>query len=107
LNEIGDWIKINGEAIYNTRMYTCYGEGTSIRFTQSKDGKTRYIFLFNFPEGKLELTKFAFIKSAKFQMLGTNKQLSWRQKAQGVEIDIPLSLKKASKYVWVIKVKVL
>lgn len=105
LNEIGDWMKINGEAIYNTRMYSCYGEGASIRFTQSKDGKTQYIFLFNFPEGKLDLSKFAFVKSAKLQMLGSNKQLNWKQNANGVEIEIPLSIRKFSKYVWVIKVK--
>lgn len=104
LNDIGDWMKINGEAIYNTRMYNCYGEGSSIRYTQSKDGKTKYIFLFNFPESKLELTKFPFIESAKLQMLGSSKQLKWKQTQNGVEIDIPLSLKKSSKHVWVIKV---
>lgn len=105
LNEIGEWMKINGEAIYNTRMYSCYGEGASIRYSQSKDGKTQYIFLFNFPDGKLDLSKFTLVKSAKLHMLGSNKQLSWRQTTKGVEIDIPLSLKKASKHVWVIKVK--
>ncbi len=86
-------------------MYSCYGEGNSIRFTQSKDGKTKYIFIFDFPLEKLKLSKFAFDKSTKLQMLGSNKLISWKQMDQGVEIDLPVALEKASKHVWVIKVK--
>src|SRR4029079_10730137 len=53
LKEIGTWMNVNGEAIYGTRMYTVFKEGEKIRFTQSKDGKTRYVFLFDFPENNL------------------------------------------------------
>ncbi|MBK6903994.1 MAG: alpha-L-fucosidase, partial [Saprospirales bacterium] len=49
LKEIGEWMKVNGEAIYNTRMYKVFGEGERIRFTQSKDGAVVYIYFFDFP----------------------------------------------------------
>ena len=63
LNQVGDWLSINGEGIYATRPWKLSGEGPTkatggrftegkiqkytgqdIRFTQSKDGKTLYAF---------------------------------------------------------------
>ena len=66
---IGQWLKVNGEAIYATRPLEIYGEGPSkmeksggfsenqpleyteqdIRFTQSKDGKTLYVIVMDWP----------------------------------------------------------
>jgi alpha-L-fucosidase len=104
LKEIGAWMKINGEAIYGSRIYSSFSEGDSIRYSQSKDGATKYIFLFNFPADKLLLTKIAFSKNTTLQMLGSNKKLTWKQKENAVEITIPESMKAATDYVWVIKV---
>jgi alpha-L-fucosidase len=105
LKEIGSWIKINGDAIYGTRMYTVFGEGDSIHFTQSKDKKTQFIFLSAFPDNKVILTKIPFKKNAKVQMLGSDKKLSWKKTSQGIEINIPASLKTSGNYVWVLKVQ--
>ncbi len=104
LKEIGEWMKINGEAIYGSRIYSSFNEGTSIRYTQSKDGKTQYVFLFDFPKDKLTLTKITFSKNSKLKMLGSNVKLSFKQKEGAVEINIPATLKSATDYVWVIKV---
>ncbi len=73
VQDIGAWLKVNGEAIYATRPWKVYGEGPSthttergrfggqsdvqrqpftpedIRFTQSKDGKTLYAIVLAFP----------------------------------------------------------
>jgi alpha-L-fucosidase len=105
LKEVGAWMKINSEAIYNTRMFSMFGEGDKIRFTQSKDGHTQYIFLFDFPTDKLVLTKMSFGKRTKLQMLGSTKTLKWKQDAKGVEIIIPASMKSNSEHVWVLKVQ--
>jgi len=105
LKEVGEWMKINSEAIYSTRMFSVFGEGEKIRFTQSKDGKTRYIFLFDFPDGKITLSKIPFSQNDKVQMLGTDKILSWKQTVQGLEIIIPPSLKTVTNHVWILKVK--
>jgi len=105
LKEIGDWIRVNGEAIYGTRMYSSYKDGESVRFTQSKDGKTKYIFMFDFPENNLQITKIGIHKSSKLQLLGSNKKISWKVNDKGVEIFIPKELKKVTNHVWVIKIK--
>jgi alpha-L-fucosidase len=98
-------MKVNSEAIYSTRMFSVFDEGEKIRFTQSKDGKTRFIFLFDFPTDKIILAKIPFNKTDKVQLLGSNKNISWKQTEQGVEIILPAELKSATDHVCVLKVK--
>jgi hypothetical protein len=86
-------------------MFSSFGEGQHTRYTQSKDGNTKYIFFFDFPQSKLLLKKISFLKGQKIKMLGSNKYLAWKQTEEGVEISIPAGLKPVSDYVWVLKVK--
>lgn len=104
LKEIGKWIKQNGEAIYGTRMYKVFGEGDNIRYTQTKDGKTKFVFLMNFPDQKVVLTKMELTKKSRLNMMGYKKKLKWKQTPEGVEISIPENLKSVSNHVWVLKV---
>ncbi|MFV8346992.1 alpha-L-fucosidase [Flavobacterium sp. ZB4P13] len=104
LKEVGNWIKTNGEAIYGSRMFTVFGEGEKTRYTQTKDGHAKYIFLFDFPKGKQLLTKITFSKNTKLELLGSKSKLSWKQNGNAVEVSIPASLKSVTDHVWVIKV---
>lgn len=45
MQEIGEWLKVNGYAIYGTRPLAPYAEG-NVRYTQSKDGLHKYIIYF-------------------------------------------------------------
>ncbi|HEX7847912.1 MAG TPA: alpha-L-fucosidase, partial [Chitinophagaceae bacterium] len=105
LKEVGAWMKTNGEAIYGTRMYSVFGEGEKIRFTQTRDGRTRYIFLFDFPQDKITLSKIQFNKATQLQMLGSAKKIKWKSTAEGAEISIPAELKNKTEHVWVLKVQ--
>ena len=73
-------MNVNGEAIYGTRMYTTFNEGEKIRFTQSKDGKTKFIFLFDFPKEKVNISKMPFAKNTKVELLGSKQKIKWNQK---------------------------
>jgi alpha-L-fucosidase len=105
LREIGVWIKLNGEAIYGTRMFSTFGEGERIRFTQSKDGKTRYVFLLDAPERKILLTKMPFAKNTHVSLLGKAGRLPWSKTALGTEIRFPSDAKSVGQHVWVLKVE--
>lgn len=105
LKEIGAWLKINGEAIYGTRMFSSFGEGERIRFTQSKDGKTRYILMFDEPGTVLKITKMPFLKNTKLRFVGSKETLKWSAVADGVEIYLPAGAKNLGKHVWVLKLE--
>lgn len=104
LKEIGTWMRTNGESIYGTRIYSSFSEGDAIRYTQSKDGKTQYVFLFDFPKEKLLLTKIALSKKAKMQLLGSTSNIAWKQNGATLEVSLPEGLKTATDHVWVLKI---
>ena len=104
LHEIGSWMKTNGEAIYSTRTYDTFKEGDGIRFTKSKDGKTKYIFLFDFPDKAITLTKVSAGKTSRIQLLGSSAKIKWAQKGPNLEINLPAQLMSVSDHVWVLKI---
>ncbi len=104
LYEIGKWMKVNSEAIYATRMYETYSEGERIRFAKRKDDSARFIYLFDFPKGKVTVSKMAFTKNTKVRLMGSDQALRWKQTAKGVEITVHSELKKVTDYVWVLEV---
>jgi alpha-L-fucosidase len=115
LRGIGDWMKVNGEAIYATRPWVTYGEGPTkepeggfsdagkflnlkysakdFRFTRSKDGKTVYAIMLGWPESERTVT----IKSltparaqvADVGMLGCDNEIRWKQTDNGLTIALP------------------
>jgi alpha-L-fucosidase len=105
LKEIGAWMKTNGEAIYATRKFDTFGEGERIRFTQSKDGKSRFVFLLDAPEGKVLLTKMPFSENTQVRLLGRSGKLPWKATKSGVEISFPTGLSALGRHVWVLKVE--
>ena len=105
LKEIGAWLKRNGEAIYGTRKYSRFGEGDSIRYTQSKDGKTVYIFLMK-PLQKMLVLQNLFLSSGDtLQWLATGKKVNWQTTTQGIQINLPATNYSTSSPVWVMKLQ--
>ena len=98
-------MKVNGEAIYGTRMFSVFGEGKNIRYTQSKDQRTRYIFIFDYPQKELVLTKMNLSKTSSLQLLGSKEKIKWKKTAEGVELSLPPLKKVLTDHVWVIKVR--
>ena len=105
LKGIGDWMKVNGEGIYGSRMNKAFNEGENIRFTKSKDGNTQYIFLFDFPaEGKINISKIDIPEKATITLLGGKKNLKWKKTQTGYEIMVPAELKSTTDHVWTLKI---
>jgi alpha-L-fucosidase len=105
LKGIGSWMKVNGEAIYGSRMASSFAQGDSIRFTRSKDGKTLYVFFFEFPQDQTLINKIPVDKKSRITMLGSSKPLKWKTTPEGALIDIPASMKNITDHVWVLKIQ--
>ena len=85
LREIGDWLKINGEAIYGTT----YGplQGLSYARTTQK-GSTVYLQVFDWPNGPLEVNGIE-RHVLSVTLLAGRKALPFKQDAGRLTIQVP------------------
>lgn len=110
LIKIGDWMKINSEAIYNSHPVFPYKEG-KVCLTQLNDGTIYAIYLADENENmlptKVILTNIYPIDRAEIRILGTNENLTWRKLSKGLEIELPeeIRYKPPCKYAWTFRIK--
>lgn len=105
LEGIGKWMQINSEAIYETRRFDTFAQGEKIRFTQSKDGKTVYVFFFDFPYSNILLNNFGNRNFKEIKMLGSSKKLRSRRMGNNLLVTIQPAMKSRSEHVWVLKIE--
>ena len=95
LKQAGQWLKINGKAIYATRARDggSWKEGDSIRFTRSKDAKTIFAHAYNWPGDQLVLKTVKPKSNSKIVLMATDTPLIWKYDAiKGLIINIPKNL---------------
>jgi alpha-L-fucosidase len=96
LKQIGDWIKINGEGIYNSNAMEPYSEA-NIYYTESKNTNTIYAFVLSDrdlvtlpPDVSFHLKGIKKVK--KISLLGINKKLKWIINGDSIKVVIPADL---------------
>jgi alpha-L-fucosidase len=105
LAEMGDWMAVNGEGIYGTRSFQVYGEGEGLRFTQSKDGRSVYVFVLEWPGEELTTKSLRLEPGDEVAMLGYADPLQWRQDAQGLHIRLDPKMRDVSRHAWGFRVR--
>lgn len=109
LGEIGAWLDVNGEAIYETRAIKPYKSG-NVCFTQGNNGEVYAIYLAgddeeSLPEN-LEITGLPDVKIQKVSLVGSDKKIHWGKTDAGISIKIPGKVNKnpPCSYAWVFRI---
>ena len=109
LQQLGDWLDVNGEAIYETRPIEPYGEG-KVRLTRGKDGSVYAIYLAQEGETRLpsylSLTQLQPAEGATVSLLGAVGELTWEAAGTGFIAAVPESLRSnpPCDHAWAIKI---
>ena len=109
LDEIGKWMQINNEAIYETRGDNQVGKQGKMVFTHKGDHTTYALYCADENEtipSNLEIANLNLSKTAKISLLGQKETLKWSIKNGKVAVEIPEKLAKKipNSYAWVFKI---
>ena len=109
LEEIGKWMKINGEAIYNSSPVKPYKEG-KVCFTQLKNGTTYAIYLADESEttmpAKISFNKFTSEEISTIKLLGCEETVNWKENNKSIEIEMPENIlnNPPCNYAWTFRI---
>jgi alpha-L-fucosidase len=130
VNAVGDWLRLNGEAIYATRPWKVYGEGAhaaqggafaghstaalndrDVRFTRNKRGDVVYAIVLGWPQGDGFVIKSLGTGSTvqpgtvrQVELLGCDQKLTWTQSAESLTVKKPAA--KPGEFACALKVQV-
>ncbi|XP_076298287.1 alpha-L-fucosidase isoform X2 [Lasioglossum baleicum] len=107
LRGMGEWLAINGEAIYNTKPWHAQNDTltNTVWYTQNKIKKLVYALIIEWPKnGILHLGSLTTSVNTQISMLGSDEPIKWKQNGEKLIIFIPPELRKGLPG-WALKIK--
>jgi alpha-L-fucosidase len=110
LKGMAAWMKVNNEAIYETRAIAPYKEGNVCLTKKKADGAVYAVYLPSkdetLPPQSISLKSLQPATGAKVTMLGVNRELTWKTQGSGVVITIPEGMRQSPpcEHAWVVKI---
>lgn len=95
LEEVGEWLKVNGDGIYSTRSREVWNKD-DVYFTVSKNGRTVYAFVEQWTGRELKIPDVRPKKNGRIYLLGHDDPLEWEYEGTGVRVIIPEKLQNES-----------
>ena len=106
LAKMGEWMRINSEAIYNTRSMKEYREGESTYFISAKDGSSVYVVTTRWPGSDFSFSNWLPSEQSKAKLLGYG-DVDLEINDNVARIIIPETLQdetqRSGEYAWVFK----
>jgi alpha-L-fucosidase len=88
---MGDWMAVNGEAIYGSRLWEHYEDGETIRYTSA--GGHVYAVSLGWPGRSITLHHVQPETGSEIRLLGYSEPLDWSfDAAEGLTITLPEAL---------------
>jgi alpha-L-fucosidase len=106
LQDVGNWLKINGKAIYTTQAVQLFNPDPTIRICKEPKGSRYYILLTEYPTQAVVIPSLKPLKNTKIKLLTNKESIPYSYQDQdGLRIELPAYQSAFGNFAWVLELE--